>query len=531
MAGIKVKLSSIELYTNQCRDEYNLILNIANDILSRSEKMHNWMQDELEKIDRQVVRAEMARDEISDKVNLYVDMMEDAKDDYDRYTDEINDIRNNPITITTTDDEGNEKTEEVIDYEALCKAERARDEAYSTYHYYRDKKDEAKLVLYEAKELERKFQGVQRVMNNISQDMLVNICEIKKFIKAVEEETEHNIYSLQEVVNSLQYYLSSKVIFMPEGSYYEEFAPANISNSFSDNMATSNNDGRLSENKEQENTDISSEKTYNEVIGLEKTNQDYTYVTLEDGSVEKIFDHPEESVRYATIDQSGTNVIVDGKKYSGICALCDLTTLLNRAGVQVSVNEVVRYAVNNGLCETYESIEKNRAPQVQALLNKLNNTTNPAIQEELKIQIVSLMTISSSIVGGTTPANVKKIAKHFGLEAETISKTFMGHRASFLNKPMLNSLATCVENGKGVYISVMAGGEKYNPNGWYGSKIGAHALVLNSVVRDAKTNEIKAFYLIDSNGENPQEASVRVSIKDLSSYFYTRAFVTKNIIW
>ena len=76
MAGIKVKLSSIELYTNQCRDEYNLILNIANDILSRSEKMHNWMQDELEKIDRQVVRAEMARDEISDKVkNLVMDSL------------------------------------------------------------------------------------------------------------------------------------------------------------------------------------------------------------------------------------------------------------------------------------------------------------------------------------------------------------------------------------------------------------------------------------------------------------------------
>ena len=49
MASIKAKLSSVELYTSQCGDDYSTILNIANDVLSRSEKLYIIVQEELEK--------------------------------------------------------------------------------------------------------------------------------------------------------------------------------------------------------------------------------------------------------------------------------------------------------------------------------------------------------------------------------------------------------------------------------------------------------------------------------------------------
>lgn len=240
MASIKAKLSSIELYEIQSRDEYNLILNLANDILSRTERMYIWVQEELEKINRQVMRVNMAHDTISDKVDSYIASMEDARDDIDSYTDEIDYIRNHPTTITTTDDEGNESTQEVVDYAAIRVAERARDAARDTYDLYSNKLDEARIVHREASYLVNRFENIKRGIETVSRSIQNDIYEIKKFIKAIEDESEFNINSLQGVINSLQYYLSSISIFMPDGSYYEEFASAKVGNkSFSSSKTNS----------------------------------------------------------------------------------------------------------------------------------------------------------------------------------------------------------------------------------------------------------------------------------------------------
>lgn len=240
MASIKAKLSSIELYTSNCSDDYSLIINLGNDILSRSEKLYIWVQEELEKISRQVVRANRAYDEISDKVNYYTAMMKDAQDEIERCTDEIEDLYSHPTTITTTDDDGNETTQEVLDYAAIRTAERARDVARSTYESYRDKRAEASIVYRETGCLVSKFENTKRGIETVSRSIQNDIYEVKKFIKAIEEEAEYNLHSLQGVINSLQYYLSSKAIFMPDGSYYEEFASVKVGDkSFSNSKASS----------------------------------------------------------------------------------------------------------------------------------------------------------------------------------------------------------------------------------------------------------------------------------------------------
>lgn len=224
MASIKAKLSSVELYTSQCGDDYSTILNIANDVLSRAEKLYIIVQEELEKISRQVNRVQRSYDEIEHKVNSYMQRMEDAADEIDRCSEEIDYIYNHPSTVTTTDEEGNETTEEVIDYDGIRAAERERDAARSTYNLYENKCDEARMVFREAGYTVSKFQNTKYGIEAVSRSIQNDIYEIKKYIRAIEDEAEFNIHSLQGVIDSLQSYLASKAIFMPEGSYYEEFA-------------------------------------------------------------------------------------------------------------------------------------------------------------------------------------------------------------------------------------------------------------------------------------------------------------------
>lgn len=240
MASIKVKLSSVELYANQCGDEYSTLIHIANDVLSRAEKLHIITQEELEKISRQLNRAQRSYDDIEHKVNLYMQRMEDAADKIERCREEIDYIYNHPSTVTTTDEEGNETTEEVIDYDAIRAAEREMEAARSTYNFYENKCNDARMVLREAGYTVSKFQNTKYGIEAVTRSIQNDIYEIKKYIRAIEEEAEFNVHSLQGVIDSLQSYLASKAIYMPEGSYYEEFSSAGVgSSTFSKSQSNS----------------------------------------------------------------------------------------------------------------------------------------------------------------------------------------------------------------------------------------------------------------------------------------------------
>lgn len=274
MASIKAKLSSVELYTSQCGDDYSTILNIANDVLSRAEKLYIIVQEELEKISRQVNRVQRSYDDIEHKVNSYMQRMEDAADEIDRCSEEIDYIYNHPSTVTTTDEEGNETTEEVIDYDGIRAAERERDAARSTYNLYENKCDEARMVLREAGYTVSKFQNTKYGIEAVSRSIQNDIYEIKKYIRAIEDEAEFNIHSLQGVIDSLQSYLASKAIFMPEGSYYEEFASAGVGgSSFSKSQSNSIGGEPKSSEAEFNGSSETSDVTLNNVsLGLDDLN-------------------------------------------------------------------------------------------------------------------------------------------------------------------------------------------------------------------------------------------------------------------
>ena len=550
MGSIKAKYSSVELFFDKCSTEYPIVLNIANEILRQVEQMLYEAERDKQKLRSQIIKLKAMQDGLSSKSMRCSAMISEAQSECQCYSREMEYIQSHPIPTTKTDSDGNEYTEMVVDEAAYRAASRNQMEASSTLSLQMSKQYDIEEVGDRIKDKIEDFEWTYKGIELIIKNLETCVYEIKKTISAMEYEADYNNTKFHEVLEALSAYLASKPIFMPSNAVYDVFANENITSasnneSSSSRVPSSMHDEALLDkneagdythtaNNEDESTELYIDTRINDlsqgIVGLEKTRQTFTYNTLSDGSTERIFDHPNDSVLSATIDQTGACVIIDGKQYAGICALCDVTTLLNRAGVSVSLYDVVQYAVSNGICETYESIAERNANKVEELNRKLIKTTDLEEQQKIKSAIINLTNITPDRVGGISPNGAMNISQHFGLSGTAYSKTFMGTKPQFLRKAALSSLATCVENGQGVYISVRAGVGGYNPNGWYNGDSGGHALILNSVVRDAKTNNIKAFYIIDPNGQTPQQANIRISIDDLSSCFNVRAFITDKII-
>ena len=99
----------------------------------------------------------------------------------------------------------------------------------------------------------------------------------------------------------------------------------------------------------------------------------------------------------------------------------------------------------------------------------------------------------------------------------------------------LSDLAGEVEAGHGVVIGVTAPIYKEE---WYGKyshrNNGGHAIVIDSVIRDAKTGKITGYVVTDSNGESSWDAGVLVDAKTLEKAFRKggrSALVTDEVIW
>ena len=158
---------------------------------------------------------------------------------------------------------------------------------------------------------------------------------------------------------------------------------------------------------------------------------------------------------------------------TGTCGCCASGSIVNKAGGNTNEHDIVDIALKNGFC---------------------------------------------SNSGGTSSDSRAKLLTHMGIDSEVTTGS------------SLEDLAAQVEQGKGVIISVDA--RRYKPE-WY-SKHGGHALVLESVIRDADTGGIVEFVVVDSNGDDSLDAVVRVDPDTLRNAFGCRgsqSVTTKNIIW
>lgn len=155
------------------------------------------------------------------------------------------------------------------------------------------------------------------------------------------------------------------------------------------------------------------------------------------------------------------------------CGCCSSGTIINKAGGNTNEHDIVAFAWNNGFCDND---------------------------------------------GFTTANTISDILTSSGVPSSNTSGT------------RLENLASYVEQGRGVIIAVNA--RRFDPALY--RQAGGHAIVLESVIRDAQTNEILEYVVVDSNRENSVDAVRRVDAHRLERAFNdlgNQSISTNNIIW
>lgn len=132
--------------------------------------------------------------------------------------------------------------------------------------------------------------------------------------------------------------------------------------------------------------------------------------------------------------------------YQGTCGLCSCEGVLRQFGLDVTEADVVRHAVENGLCQTDGS---------------------PAAR------------------GGTTLEQQARLLGDFGVPAHTEQAT------------SLEDLASHLEEGRGVIIAVNAG-VLWDDGNYYEAGRPNHAALPIGAARDPLSGRLQGFYLNDS---------------------------------
>lgn len=176
-------------------------------------------------------------------------------------------------------------------------------------------------------------------------------------------------------------------------------------------------------------------------------------------------------------DENAGRICNQGSAYptgpQNTCGCCSSGTIINKAGGNTNEHDIVAFAWNNGFCDND---------------------------------------------GFTTANTISDILSYSGVPSSNTSGT------------RLEELASYVEQGRGVIIAVNA--RRFDSNLY--REAGGHAIVLESVIRDAQTNEILEYVVVDSNRENSVEAVRRVDAYRLERAFNdlgNQSISTNNIIW
>ena len=233
MGNLITTFSSVEAFADSCSNNYSAILARANETLSQVEKMLYEVQVDSERLAQQIMRGRQMLDEIQVKVEKYQALMEDAAAEVDRCNAEIDYVLSHPITKTYTDEDGNDYTVEEIDEATLAAAQRARDRAQALFEQYRAKYEKATAVMYEVSATVSRFEQIKNGIDAVAQSIQADIYEIKKYINAIENESEYNLQTLQGAIDSIAAYLASKPIYMPAGTTFSDYSASGGASSYS----------------------------------------------------------------------------------------------------------------------------------------------------------------------------------------------------------------------------------------------------------------------------------------------------------
>ena len=205
-----------------------------------------------------------------------------------------------------------------------------------------------------------------------------------------------------------------------------------------------------------------------------------------EGRSVRVFDHPYDDQPWRVCNQgSAFPEDKEGNGITGTCGCCACATIINKAGGSATERSVVSYAAHNDMC----LIDKDEQPCYR---------------------------------GSTSPNDMVNILGAAGIAASVVSPR------------NIESLAKAVEEGRGVIIGVSAYSLPWNGGHYSPFDQDGHAIVIDSVIRDANTDKILEFVVTDSNGDTSTEAIKTISAKDLQLAYNRcgrRAVVTDTVIW
>lgn len=167
----------------------------------------------------------------------------------------------------------------------------------------------------------------------------------------------------------------------------------------------------------------------------------------------------------------------------GNCGLVSITNLLRMSGLNVTENDITKYALDNHLC------------------------SNPFFGRD-------------GDRGGTTPDQRLEVLMAFGIEAR-----------SFNTLP-INEVADAVENGKGVLMSVNAGylwDEPAYVKDPMGNTHSNHCITITGVARNPSNGEVAGLYICDSGRGEQGDSQRFVSVNELNRCYTTVPGTTVQI--
>ena len=222
-----------------------------------------------------------------------------------------------------------------------------------------------------------------------------------------------------------------------------------------------------------------------DVVPLDKTKQTINLIELDDGTEQRVFDHPDNLLNELPFSQ-GINEL----DKEGTCALANLGSWLEIGGSRNTENDIVKYASSH-------------------------------------MDMYGDALCSES--GGVLPQNIPTIWREFGVDA-------------YLDESRnLESIAEAVESGRAVSVGVNAGKlyetdnlEAIDLNDCYGDGGANHAIGVVSCARDSLTGNITHFYINDTGRSLERDACRKVGAGDFLQALNVKrgvAIISKKPIW
>lgn len=464
MAKIKATLSAIEEFNSVTARSYTKVYQQALELLPVIEREYNAIDAEHEKLSKQVVKMQLEVETIEYRTQSYWNSMRAAEDEAYHQEQLMQSILDNPIPVTTTDEEGNEHTEYEVDYDAYNSAEDSYNDAKADAARYEEKFTTAKVVEIKAKNMLASLESLKAYICNESENVSECLARTRYAIDELKSETEYNLAALAAVIESIQYYLSSKSIFMPHGTHYEAVAVNLGSYSSSQGDSSANVDRGISDifsnlfGKKESADNGFSEVKLSKFAPLKKTKYTEFQEVVLNGEKKEVYNTPFETAKRLIKEQGNSYITYNGQQIdiSGNCGICSVANVLNLAGIK------------NLACGKSANVDERAILSVVEDLIKNNKTLQADISLDEK---------DAADRGGTTVTDRQYILQQCGVESELMHIT--------PGSPItINRLKEVVCEGRGVIISVHAGilwnDVRYDPHHDY------HAITLLSVSKDGK---------------------------------------------